>query len=59
MYKKVSTTLNFLDREKEIIDFWNENQVLKRVSTQEKTARNFASTTDRLPLTENRISDTF
>ena len=27
MYKKVDTTLNFLDREKEIIKFWEENNV--------------------------------
>ena len=27
MYKKVETTLNFLEREKEIIKFWEENDV--------------------------------
>jgi isoleucyl-tRNA synthetase len=30
MYKKVETTLNFLDREKEIIKFWEENDVFKK-----------------------------
>ncbi len=30
MYKKVETNLNFLDREKEIIKFWEENEVFKK-----------------------------
>ncbi|MBQ9710612.1 MAG: isoleucine--tRNA ligase, partial [Clostridia bacterium] len=30
MYKKVDTSLNFLDREKEILDFWRENDVYKK-----------------------------
>ncbi len=30
MYKKVETTLNFLEREKEIIKFWEENDVFKK-----------------------------
>ncbi len=30
MYKKVETNLNFLDREKEIIKFWEENDVFKK-----------------------------
>ncbi len=30
MYKKVDTSLNFLDREKEVIEFWNENDVFKK-----------------------------
>ena len=29
MYKKVDTNLNFLDREKEIIKFWNENSIFE------------------------------
>ncbi len=29
MYKKVDTNLNFLDREKEIIKFWNENRIFE------------------------------
>lgn len=27
MYKKVSTSLNFIDREKEVLQFWNENDI--------------------------------
>ena len=30
MYKKVDTSLNFIDREKEIIDFWKKNDVFKK-----------------------------
>ncbi len=30
MYKKVETNLNFLEREKEIIKFWEENEVFKK-----------------------------
>ncbi|MCT4596735.1 MAG: isoleucine--tRNA ligase [Vallitalea sp.] len=30
MYKKVSTDLNFRDREKEILNFWNENDIFKK-----------------------------
>ena len=30
MYKKVETNLNFLDREKEIIKFWKENDIFKK-----------------------------
>ena len=26
-YKKVDTSLNFVDREKKVIDFWNENDI--------------------------------
>ncbi len=30
MYKKVDTNLNFLEREKEIIKFWNENSIFEQ-----------------------------
>ena len=30
MYKKVSTDLNFVEREKEVIDFWNKNEIFKK-----------------------------
>ena len=30
MYKKVSTDLKFVDREKEVLEFWNENDVFKK-----------------------------
>ena len=31
MYDKVDTSLNFLDREKQVIDFWKQNQVFEKV----------------------------
>ena len=36
MYKKVSTTLNFLEREKEIIEFWNQNGIFEKSIEQAK-----------------------
>ncbi len=30
MYKKVSTNLNFIEREKEILKFWDENDIFKK-----------------------------
>ena len=29
MYEKVSTKLNFVDREQKVLDFWKENQVFE------------------------------
>ena len=30
MYKKVSTDLNFVEREKEVIEFWKKNDIFKK-----------------------------
>ncbi|MEG1880844.1 MAG: class I tRNA ligase family protein, partial [Oscillospiraceae bacterium] len=30
MYRKVSTDLSFVDREKEIVEFWKENDIFKK-----------------------------
>lgn len=30
MYKKVSTDLSFVDREKQVVDFWKENDIFKK-----------------------------
>ena len=30
MYNKVDTNLNFVQREKEILDFWKENDIAKK-----------------------------
>lgn len=37
MYKKVDTSMNFLDREKEVLEFWKENGIFDK--TLEKTAK--------------------
>lgn len=30
MYKKVSTDLSFVEREKEVLGYWKENKILKK-----------------------------
>ena len=30
MYKKVSTSLDFVEREKEIVEFWKENEIFEK-----------------------------
>ena len=30
MYKKVDTSLNFVEREKEIVEYWNEKKVFEK-----------------------------
>ncbi|MEZ4358197.1 MAG: isoleucine--tRNA ligase [Eubacteriales bacterium] len=34
LYKKVSTDLNFVEREKEILDFWQKNEIFKKTVAQ-------------------------
>ncbi len=41
MYKKVDTTMNFLDREKEVIDFWNEEHVFEESIKKTEGGREF------------------
>ncbi len=36
MYKKVSTDLNFVQREKEVLEFWKENQIFEKSMEQTK-----------------------
>ena len=33
MFKKVSTSMDFLTREKEVLKFWKENEIFKAVTT--------------------------
>lgn len=37
MYKKVSTNLNFVDREKKVREFWKENQIFEKSSERKGT----------------------
>ena len=30
MYKKVDTSLDFVSREKDVLDFWNENKIFEK-----------------------------
>ena len=41
MYKKVDTTLNFLDREKEVLEFWKENKIFEQNVKENEGSREF------------------
>ncbi|MBR4420127.1 MAG: class I tRNA ligase family protein, partial [Clostridia bacterium] len=41
MYKKVDTSLNFLDREKEILEFWDREKVFEKSMEQTKDGKEF------------------
>ena len=48
MYKKVDTNLNFLDREKEIIKFWEENSIFEEsIKKNEKGGCEYKHTSSR------------
>ncbi len=42
MYKKVETTLNFLDREKEVLEYWKENKVFEDNMKRNEGAKEFS-----------------
>jgi isoleucyl-tRNA synthetase len=41
MYKKVSTDLNFVEREKKILEFWNENKIFEKSIEESKGKKSF------------------
>ena len=41
MYKKVDTSLNFLDREKEVLKFWKENKIFEKNMAENEGGREF------------------
>ncbi|MBQ0099023.1 MAG: isoleucine--tRNA ligase [Firmicutes bacterium] len=41
MYKKVDTSLNFLDREKEVLDFWKKNKIFEQNVKENDGSREF------------------
>ncbi len=41
MYKKVDTTLNFLDREKEVLKFWKENKIFEQNIAENEGGKEF------------------
>ena len=41
MYKKVDTSLNFLDREKEVLAFWKENKIFEKNMAKNDGAKEF------------------
>ena len=56
MYKQVPTSLNFVDREKAVEKFWEDNNIFKKSMEHRKEARPIPSTTDRLPPTVSPTS---
>ena len=36
MYNKVSTNLNFVEREKEVLEFWKNNDIFKKTFTRKR-----------------------
>lgn len=41
MYKKVDTSLNFLDREKEVLEFWKENKIFEQNEQENEGQKEF------------------
>ncbi|MBP5466238.1 MAG: isoleucine--tRNA ligase, partial [Clostridia bacterium] len=41
MYKKVDTSLNFLDREKEVLKFWKENKIFEKNMAENEGGKEF------------------
>lgn len=41
MYEKVSTTLNFVEREKKTLEFWKENKVFEKTNEKNKNGKTF------------------
>ena len=59
-YKKVDTDLKFVDREKEVEKFWNEEDIFKKSMENRKEGETYTFyDADLRQQMENRISDTF
>ncbi len=58
MYKQVPTSLNFVDREKAVEKFWEDNNIFKKSMDTVRKARPIPSMTDRLPPTVSPTSVT-
>lgn len=59
MYKKVDTSLNFVEREKQVVDYWNENHIFEDSVKMNEGKEEFSFYDVRPRRTESRISDTF
>lgn len=58
MYKPVETNLNFVDREKEVLAFWKEENIFEKSVKKNEGNPEFSFMTDHRPQTENRTSVT-
>lgn len=56
MYSKVNTDMNFVEREKEVEEFWKEDNTFKKSMEQREAARHIPFMTDRLPQMVSRTS---
>lgn len=59
MYKKVSASLDFVPREKEVLEFWKANGIFEKSVEQSRANLLTLSMTDRPQLTAGRISGMF
>ena len=59
LYTKVSTNLNFVEREKETVRFWQDEKVFERSIDAREGGENFTFFDGPLPLTVSRTSVTF
>lgn len=41
MYNKVSTNLNFVEREKDVLEFWKDNDIFKKTVEERKKGKNY------------------
>ncbi len=57
MYEKVSTNLNFVEREKKVEKFWEDEHIFEKSIDERKGARNLPFMTDRRQPTANPTSD--
>ena len=55
MYSKVSTNLDFVSREKAILDFWKKNEIFKKSTELDSAALSLHGMKARLPPTAGRI----
>ena len=58
-YKKVDTDLKFVDREKEVEKFWNEEDIFKKSMENRKEGETYTFYDGPPTANGNRISDTF
>jgi len=55
MYKKVSTDLNFVQREKEVLKFWNENDIFRKSIEERKNGETYTFYTEKIALSKEQI----
>ena len=59
MYKKVSTDMNFVEREKEVEKFWDDENIFQKSMDEKEGCPDYISMTDLRQPMASRISDTF